>query len=52
VTTSLTDIEISYTGDNDLDTKCYLFIEQNGNINSRFVMLPQVNGNNTVTVAK
>ena len=25
VTTSLSDIEISYTGDNDLDTKCYLF---------------------------
>lgn len=49
VTISLSDIEISYTGDNDLDTKCYLFTEQNGQITYRFVVLPRVNGSNRIT---
>jgi hypothetical protein len=52
ITAGPNNIEISYVGYNDLDTKCYLFTEQNDQINFRFVMLPQINGNNTVTVPK
>jgi hypothetical protein len=52
VTESISNIEISYTGDNDLATKCYLFNEQNGQIAYRFVILPRINGNNKVTVLK
>ena len=49
---SLNDVEISYAGNNDMDTKCYLFTEQNGQINYRFVVLPRVNGSNKVTTLK
>jgi len=52
VTDNSGNIEISYTGSNDMDTKCYLFTEQNGQINYRFVELPQTDGNNQVTVSK
>jgi hypothetical protein len=45
-------IEISYSGSNDLDTKCYMFEEHNGQITYRFVLLPKINGNNSVTVLK
>lgn len=45
-------IDISYSGNNDLDTKCYLFTEQNGQITYRFVVLPQINGSNNVSVLK
>jgi len=45
-------IQISYSGTNDLDTRCYLFSENNDQINYRFVVLPRVNGNNAVTVSK
>ena len=49
---TLTNIEISYSGNNDLDTKCYLFTEQNGQIAYRFVGLPQINGSNSIIVPK
>jgi len=52
VTENISSIEISYTGNNDLNTRCYLFNEQNGQITYRFVVLPQTNGNNQVTVPK
>jgi hypothetical protein len=52
VTDNSGNVEISYTGSNDMDTKCYLFTEQSGQINYRFVVLPRVNGNNEVTVSK
>lgn len=52
VTSGPDDIEISYEGNNDLNTRCYLFTEDNGQIDYRFVMLPQTNGSNSVTVAK
>ncbi len=45
-------IEISYSGNNDLDTKCYLFTEENGQITYQFVGLPHANGNNKVIVLK
>jgi hypothetical protein len=45
-------VEISYSGSNDLDTKCYLFTEQNGVISYSFVQLPQINGSNKVIVSK
>jgi hypothetical protein len=45
-------IQISYSGNNDLDTRCYLFTDNNGQINYRFVVLPQINGNNQVTIPK
>ena len=52
VTESSSNVEISYAGNNDMDTKCYLFTEQDGQVTYRFVVLPQVNGNNQVTVSK
>ncbi|NMC37116.1 MAG: DUF4082 domain-containing protein [Bacteroidales bacterium] len=45
-------IEIHYSGNNDMDTKCYLFTENEGQIYSSFVELSQVNGNNIVSVPK
>jgi uncharacterized protein GlcG (DUF336 family) len=45
-------VEISYSGSNDLDTRCYLFTEQNGAISYSFVQLPQINGSNKVIVSK
>ena len=51
VTENSGNVEISYTGSNDMDTKCYLFTEQNGQINYRFVVLPRTGGNNQVTVS-
>lgn len=47
-----TDIQISYSGSNDLDTRCYLFTESSDQISYRFVILPKINGNNQVTVLK
>lgn len=52
VTDNPGNIQISYTGNNDLDTKCYLFTENNGQINYRFVVLPQIKGTNQVVVSK
>jgi hypothetical protein len=49
---TFSNIEISYSGNNDFDTKCYLFTEQNGQITYRFVGLPQINGSNIVSVLK
>lgn len=45
-------INISYSGINDMDTKCYLFSEENGEITFKFIALPQANGDQTVTVLK
>ena len=45
-------VEISYSGNNDMDTRCYMFTEQNGEISFRFIELPQVNGTNQVIVSK
>jgi hypothetical protein len=45
-------VEISYSGSNDMNTRCYLFTESGGSISSRFVTLPQVNGSNTVSVSE
>jgi hypothetical protein len=44
--------EISYSGTNDMDTKCYLFTEESGEINYHFVPLPRVSGNNKVNDPK
>jgi hypothetical protein len=44
--------EISYSGANDMDTKCYLFTEEGGEINYHFVALPMVDGSNTVNDPK
>ena len=52
VTEDLNNIEISYTGNNDMNTKCYLFTEQNGQITYRFVVLPSVNGSNRITTPR
>lgn len=52
VSEDLNNIEISYTGNNDMDTKCYLFTEQNGQITYRFVALPRVNGSNSITTPR
>jgi hypothetical protein len=49
---TLVNIEITYGGSNDIDTKCYLFTEQNGQINNRFIVLPQINGSGHITVLK
>lgn len=43
---------ISYSGSNDMDTKCYLFTDQNGEISYRLIALPQVDGTNEVSVTK
>ena len=45
-------IEIYYSGNNDMDTKCYLFTEQNGQITYRFIGLPQTNGSNSISIIK
>jgi hypothetical protein len=47
-----TNVEISYSGNNDMDTKCYLFTENNSQISFRFVVLPRINGNYQVRVPK
>jgi hypothetical protein len=45
-------IEIYYSGSNDLDTKCYLFSEQNGQINYKLLGLPKINGSGMINVLK
>ena len=45
-------VEISYSGSNDMDTKCMLYTEEGGQITSRFVGLPQVNGSHIISVTK
>ena len=37
-------VSLVLSGDNDMPTKCYLFTEDNGTIESRLVDVPQVNG--------
>jgi len=44
--------EISYSGTNDMDTKCFLFTEEDGEINYHFVALPMVTGSNIVNDPK
>jgi hypothetical protein len=45
-------IEIHYSGSNDLNTKCYLFSENNGQITYKLVSLPEINGSSMVNVLK
>jgi hypothetical protein len=52
VVENLNNITISYSGNNDLDTKCYLFNESGDQITYSFVSLPQINGSNQVIVVK
>lgn len=42
-------VNISYSGNNDMDTKCYLFTESGGQIIQRLVLLPMINSG-TITV--
>ena len=42
-------VNITFTGNNDMDTKCYLFTESGGQITSRLVLLPMINSG-TITV--
>ncbi len=49
---TLSSFDIYYSGNNDMNTKCYLFTEENGQIVYRFVELPQINGNNIISVIK
>jgi hypothetical protein len=48
----LSSYKISYGGSNDMNTKCYFFSETDGQITFRFIELPQINGNNIVSVLK
>jgi len=48
----LNSIEIHYAGNNDMNTKCYLFTETGGQIAHSFVELSQVTGSNIVSVPK
>ncbi len=52
VVETISNIEITYNGINDMTTKCYLFTGQDNQITYTFVSLPQTNGVNTVTVLK
>ena len=45
-------VEIRYSGTNDMATKCYMFYDQNGQISFRLIDLPTVSGSNTVTAPK
>jgi hypothetical protein len=45
-------VEIHYSGTNDMETKCYLFTGQGDQITYRFIDLPQINGSSTVSVLK
>jgi hypothetical protein len=45
-------VEIILDGNNDIETRCYLFTEQNGQISSTFVGIPKVNGSVTVSITK
>ncbi|GEM_PF-817410 len=45
-------VEITYSGSNDMSTRCYLFTESGGIISYKFVTLPQVNGSNTVSATQ
>ncbi len=52
VTDNLTSTVITYSGSNDMDTKCYLFNDSGDQVVYQFVTLPMVNGTNQVTVTK
>jgi hypothetical protein len=45
-------IDITYSGSNDLDTKCYLFIATGNQISSSLIDLPEITSSNTVHVNK
>jgi hypothetical protein len=42
--------QIYFQANNDMATKCYYFTEQNGQIQYRFVDIPQANGSSIITV--
>ncbi len=52
VVSNSSNVEITYSANNDSDIKCYLFDEQNNSINYQFVVLPKYNGVNKVVVNK
>ena len=41
-------VNISYSGTNDMDTRCYLFTESSGLISSRQVVLPQISAGTVI----
>lgn len=46
-------VNITYTGSNDMDTRCYLFTESGNIISHKLVLLPEIgNGSTTVGVMK
>jgi hypothetical protein len=45
-------IVVHYSADNDVDTKCYLFTEQNGSISSVLINIPHIQGNSIVNINK
>ena len=45
-------IEIEYSGNNDMETKCYLFTDDDNQINYKLINLPQTNGTKIVNVVK
>lgn len=45
-------VEIRYSGTNDMATKCYMFYDQNGQISFRLIDLPRVSGTNSITAPK
>jgi hypothetical protein len=52
VTDNLNNTSITYSGSDDMDTKCYLFNDSGDQVVYQFVTLPKVNGTNQVTVTK
>ena len=52
VVETVNNLEITLNGINDMGTKCMIFTEQNGQVISRYVDLPQVNGNQVITILK
>ena len=46
------DIEITVTGNNDMKTKCMIFSEENYQIISRYIEIPQINGLIVISAAK
>ncbi|MBN2613905.1 MAG: DUF4082 domain-containing protein, partial [Bacteroidales bacterium] len=52
VVETLENVEITISGSNDMETKCMLFSESDGQISHRYVQLPQANGIHMVTIVK
>jgi hypothetical protein len=50
VSDKVTSVDISYSGSNDLNTRCYLFTGSGSTLSYQLVTLPQTSSSNTVTV--